>query len=47
MANIRKTQTRGDQTILSNFRVDSDTQTYLKKEASTNTMVNTGTQFKA
>lgn len=33
MANIRKTQTRSDQTILSNFRVDSDTQTYLKKDA--------------
>lgn len=47
MANIRKTQTRGDQTILSNFRVDSDTQTYLKKDATTNTMVNMGTQFKA
>lgn len=47
MANIRKTQTRGDQTLLSNFRVDSDTQTYLKKDASTNTMVNRGNQFKA
>ena len=31
MANIRKTKTRGDQTILSNFRADSDTQTYLSK----------------
>ena len=47
MANIRKTQTRADQTILSNFRVDSDTQTYLKKDAETNTMSNQGTQFKA
>lgn len=47
MANIRKTQTRSDQTLLSNFRVDSDTQTYLKKDAETNTMVNMGTQFKA
>ena len=46
MANIRKTQTRSDQTILSNFRVDSDTQTYLKKDAETNTMSNMGTQFK-
>ena len=47
MANIRKTQTRSDQTILSNFRVDSDTQTYLKKDAETNTVKNSGTQFKA
>jgi len=47
MANIRKTQTRGDQTLLSNFRVDSDTQTYLKKDAETNTIKNTGTQYKA
>ena len=47
MANIRKTQTRSDQTILSNFRVDSDTQTYLKKDAETNNVKNTGTQFKA
>lgn len=47
MANIRKTQTRADQTILSNFRVDSDTQTFLKKDAETNTMSNIGTQFKA
>jgi len=47
MANIRKTQTRSDQTILSNFRVDSDTQTYLKKDAETNTIINAGTQFKA
>jgi len=47
MANIRKTQTRGDQTLLSNFKVDSDTQTYLKKDAETNTVKNTGTQYKA
>lgn len=47
MANIRKTQTRGDQTLLSNFRIDSDTQTYLKKDAETNTVKNSGTQFKA
>jgi hypothetical protein len=47
MANIRKTQTRGDQTLLSNFRVDSDTQTYLKKDAETNTIKNAGTQYKA
>lgn len=47
MANIRKTQTRGDQTILSNFRVESDTQTFLKKDAETNTVANVGTQFKA
>lgn len=47
MANIRKTQTRSDQTILSNFRVDSNTQTYLKKDAETNTMGNVGTQYKA
>lgn len=47
MANIRKTQTRGDQTLLSNFRVDSDAQTYLKKDAETNTIKNSGTQYKA
>ncbi len=47
MANIRKTQTRGDQTLLSNFRVDSDAQTYLKKNVETNTSKNTGTQYKA
>lgn len=47
MANIRKTKTRSDQTILSNFRVDSDTQTFLKKDAETNTIVNIGTQYKA
>jgi hypothetical protein len=47
MANIRKTQTRGDQTLLSNFRVDSDVQTYLKKDAETNTVKNSGTQYKA
>ena len=47
MANIRKTQTRGDQTLLSNFRVDSDAQTYLKKDAETNTIKNAGTQYKA
>lgn len=47
MANIRKTQTRADQTILSNFRVDSDTQTYLRKDAETNTLTNLGTQYKA
>ena len=47
MANIRKTQTRGDQTLLSNFRVDSDVQTYLKKDAETNTIKNSGTQYKA
>jgi hypothetical protein len=47
MANIRKTQTRGDQTTLSNFRVDSDAQTYLKKDAETNTVAYKGTQFKA
>ena len=46
MANIRKTQTRSDQTLLSNFRVDSDTQTYLKKDAETNTSTSIGTQFK-
>jgi hypothetical protein len=47
MANIRKNQTRGDQTLLSNFRVDNNTQTYLRKDAETNTVMNTGTQFKA
>lgn len=47
MANIRKTQTRGDQTLLSNFRVDSDAQTYLKRDAETNTVKNSGTQYKA
>ena len=47
MANIRKTQTRGDQTLLSNFRVDSDVQTYLKKDAETNTIKNSGTQYKS
>lgn len=47
MANIRKTSTRADQTLLSNFRVDSDTQTYLKSDAATNTNQNMGTQYKA
>ncbi len=47
MANIRKTTTRADQTFLSNFRMDSDTQTYLPKEVGTNTGKNSGTQFKA
>jgi hypothetical protein len=47
MANIRKTQTRGDQTLLSNFRIDSDVQTYLKKDIGTNTMGYQGTQYKA
>ena len=37
---------QGCQTILSNFRVDSDTQTYLKKDAETNTVINAGSQFR-
>ena len=46
MANIRKNQTKACQTILSNFRVDSDTQTFLKKDVETNTMGGVGVQFR-
>jgi hypothetical protein len=46
MANIRKNQTKACQTILSNFRVDSDTQTFLKKDVETNTMGSIGVQFR-
>ncbi|KAL4475445.1 hypothetical protein ABPG72_022080 [Tetrahymena utriculariae] len=37
MANIRKRQTKACQTILSNFKVDSEAQTYLPKDNETNT----------
>lgn len=37
MANIRKRQTKACQTILSNFKVDSEAQTYLPKDSETNT----------
>ncbi|EGR33080.1 hypothetical protein IMG5_062210, partial [Ichthyophthirius multifiliis] len=40
MANIRKRQTKACQTILSNFKVDSDAQTYQPKDAETNTGIN-------
>ncbi len=40
MANIRKKMTQASQTIISNFKTDSDAQTWLKKEAATNTGVN-------
>ena len=43
MANIRKRKTKATQTTLSNFKVDSDTQTWLLKEKSTNTGISTGT----
>ena len=43
MANIRNKQTKACQTILSNFKVDSETQVWLKKDASTNTGINKGT----
>ncbi len=43
MANIRNKQTKACQTILSNFKVDSETQVWLKKEQSTNTGINKGT----
>lgn len=43
MANIRKRQTKACQTILSNFKVDSEAQTYQLKDASTNTGINKAT----
>ena len=43
MANIRKRKTKATQTILSNFKVESNTQTWLLKEKSTNTGISTGT----
>jgi len=43
MANIRKRQTKCCQTFLSNFKIDNEAQTYLGKEASTNTVANKGT----
>lgn len=43
MANIRNMQTKANQTILSNFKVDSETQVWLKKEKGTNTGINKGT----
>ena len=43
MANIRKRKTKATQTILSNFKVDSDTQTWLPKEKATNTGISVGT----
>jgi hypothetical protein len=42
LANIRKKQTKASQTILSNFKVDSESQTWLPKEKGTNTGVNKG-----
>jgi hypothetical protein len=43
MANIRNKQTKACQTILSNFKVDSETQVWLKKDQSTNTGISKGT----
>lgn len=43
MTNIRKRQTKACQTILSNFKVDSQTQTYQLKDAETNTGINKAT----
>lgn len=43
MANIRKRKTKATQTILSNFKVESETQTWLMKDKGTNTGINAGT----
>ena len=43
MANIRNKQTKACQTTVSNFKVDSETQVWLKKEKETNTGINKGT----
>lgn len=43
MANIRKRKTKATQTIFSNFKVDSNTQTWQLKEKSTNTGISVGT----
>lgn len=43
MADIRKKMTQASQTVISNFKTDSDAQTWLLKDASTNTGVNVGT----
>jgi len=43
MANIRNKQTMACQTILSNFKVDSEAQVWPKKDQSTNTGISTGT----
>jgi hypothetical protein len=43
MANIRKRQTRAFQTILSNFKVDSEAQVWLKKDQGTNPGISKGT----
>jgi hypothetical protein len=43
MANIRNKQTKACQTILSNFKVDSESQVWLKKEQATNTGISKGT----
>jgi hypothetical protein len=45
MANIRKKQTTGAQTDLSNFKRDGETQVYLPKELSTQTMQSTWTDM--
>ncbi|CAD8087724.1 unnamed protein product [Paramecium primaurelia] len=42
MANIRKRQTKASQTILSNFKVDSEAQVYEMKDQSTSTGQNKG-----
>lgn len=43
MANIRNKQTKACQTILSNFKVDSESQVWPKKDQDTNTGISTGT----
>ena len=42
LADIRKKKTKATQTILSNFKVDSEIQTWLPKDKGTNTGVNKG-----
>ena len=42
MANIRKRQTKAIQTVLSNFKCDSETQVWPMKDQSTNTGINKG-----
>ena len=42
MANIRKKQTKASQTIMSNFKTESEAQVWLKKDQETNTGINKG-----
>lgn len=42
MANIRNKLTKASQTIMSNFKVDSNTQVWLPKDQETNTGINKG-----